>query len=422
MTDFLRYGAGMERFYFESNQSPIAIAGLGIAARVSRSGAGRFAEIGGSLREFFENIISLNTSSALPRPILLGGGAFFDSMDRGEWDSFPSATLVLPRYALVRVGEETFFSVNRASAEGEALRAEAEAFIAGFVSTALPTPSMPDEIVSVETSREDWMRATRRSIEMIRAGGLKKVVLARPMQVTGNRAMDAPAMLEHLGKTCPACFRFMFEFEPGTAFAGATPERLVSVNGAKFSTAAIAGSIRRGEFPGEDEALGNQLRASVKDQSEHAFVVEQIREKMSPLVKSLDIEDEPQLLRLPNIFHLRTGITGALRAGQSILSIVNALHPTPAVGGVPGETALRVIRELEGFERGWYAAPVGWVDENGDGDFAVAIRSGLFRKNTATLFGGAGIVANSDPQKEWDETALKMRFLLNAMQSECEMA
>jgi len=422
LIDFLRFGSGMERFYFESAQSPVAIAGLGMAAQISADGANRFAELGQSVDGFFQRITCINESDTLPRPTLLGGGSFFDSAKRGAWDSFPSAALILPRYALIRIGGETFFSLSQLSAQKEALRLEAELFIAKFESAILQSPSLPDEIIAQETSRADWQVAIERSVKLIQQGELKKIVLARPMYATGTRAIDVPAMLENLGASCPACFRFMFEFSPATIFAGATPERLVSVNGAKFKTAAIAGSIRRGDFPAEDEALGQQLLNSAKDQSEHTFVLEQIREKMSPLAESLNIDSAPKLLRLPNIQHLRTNIIGALKPNHSVLNIVAALHPTPAVGGTPTESALRVMRELEGFERGWYAAPVGWVDSNGDGDFIVAIRSGLFRENNATLFGGAGIVANSDPQKEWDETGLKIRFLLNAACSEAECA
>ncbi|MBI2332847.1 MAG: isochorismate synthase [Chloroflexi bacterium] len=418
LTDFLRFGSGMERFYFESKKSPVAIAGLGVAAQVDRHGKNRFADLGSDLREFFQRIVQVNDSDSHPRPILLGGGSFFDQVQPGEWDPFPSARLVLPRYVLIRIGEEYFFSVNQAQAEYEAIRIEAETFMANYESTMLPPPSIPDEIINSNTSSDEWNRIIQRSIAMIREGRLKKIVMARPVYAHGNRAVDVPAMLEHLGETCPSCFRFMFEFQPGTIFSGATPERLVSVSGAKFKTAALAGSIRRGDFPREDETLGQQLLDSAKDQSEHHFVVEQIREKMLPLANSLNIDPEPRLMRLPNIFHLRTNITGTLHPNQNIMNIIAALHPTPAVGGVPSEAALNAIRELEGFERGWYAAPIGWVDANGDGDFVVAIRSGLFRDKEITLFGGAGIVANSDPQKEWDETGLKIRFLLNALQGE----
>ena len=425
LTDFLRFGSGMQRFYFESNQSPLAIAGLGIAAQISHNGANRFTNLGQSLEDFFQHIICVNESDALPRPVLLGGGSFFDQTEHGVWASFPQAALTLPRYALIRVKGEFFFSVNQLSAENESLadtsrraRREAESLLARLASTILPMPSIPDEITSIETSRRTWEEIFQQSIALIRDHKLKKIVMARPLQADGNRPMDVPALLAHLGESCPSCFRFLFEFAPGITFAGGTPERLVAVSGAKFTTTAIAGSIRRGNYPAEDETLGQQLLDSAKDQSEHTFVLDQIREKMLSLTESLNIDSVPKLLRLPNIQHLRTDITGTLHADRNILNIVAALHPTPAVGGVPVEAALRVIRELEGFERGWYAAPVGWVDANGDGDFVVAIRSGLFQGNTATLFGGAGIVADSDPQKEWDETGLKIHFLLNAMQGE----
>ncbi len=427
LTKFLRFGSGMERFYFESAQSPVAIAGIGIAAQISSDGDNRFENLSRSAQEFFERIVCINQSDLLPRPALLGGGTFYNAAERGIWDSFPRAALILPRYVFTRVNGETFFSCNLPVNENESIasasqraRVESESFLAKLESNILASPSMPDEIATQETSRADWQSAIGRSVKMIHQGDLKKIVLARPMQAIGNRAIDVPILLEHLGESCPSCFRFLFEFLPATIFAGATPERLVSVNSAKFTTAAIAGSIARGQFPAEDEALGQQLLDSAKDQSEHTFVLDQIREKMTPLAESLNIDSAPKLLRLPNIQHLRTDITGTLKPNHSILNIVAALHPTPAVGGVPSESALRVIRELENFERGWYAAPVGWIDSNGDGDFVVAIRSGLFQDNTATLFGGAGIVADSDPQKEWDETGLKMRFLLNAMQ--CETA
>ncbi len=425
LTDFLRFGSGKERFYFESNQSPLAIAGLGIAAQISGTGENRFANLTREVQDFFQHVHQLTDNT--PRPVLLGGGSFFAEMKPGKWDSFPHAALVLPRYVLTRIKGEFYFSVNLPLHENESithasqrLQLEAEAFLARMESAALSSPSILNEININETSRAVWESTINRSVEMIREDRIKKVVLARPIQVTGDHAVDVPVLLEYLGESCPSCFRFLFEFTPGTTFAGATPERLVSVSGARFTTAAIAGSIRRGDFPAEDKILGKQLLDSAKDQSEHLFVRDQILEKMSPLAKSLNIDSAPRLLRLPNIQHLRTDITGTLHADHSILNIVSALHPTPAVGGVPSEAALNVIREIEGFERGWYAAPVGWVDANGDGDFVVAIRSGLFHGKTNTLFGGAGIVADSDPQKEWDETGLKIGFLLNAMQ--CELA
>ena len=429
LTEFLRFGSGSERFYFESDQSPLAIAGLGITAQISRTDSNRFTSLSQDLRRFFRRVTQLNDSDDSPRPVLLGGGSFFAEMEPGQWDSFPQATLVLPRYALIRANDRYYFSVNLALTETETVarasqRAciEAETFLAQLESTVLPTPSIPNEITTSETSRVVWRNAIRRSVEMIHQGKLKKVVIARPVQVNGNRSIDVPTLLASLGESCPSCFHFLFEFSPTTIFAGATPERLVSVSGAKFTTAALAGSIRRSDFPADDQSLGQQLIESQKDQSEHAFVKDEIRARLENLVASLQVDATPRLLRLPNIQHLWTHIEGKLHPNQNVLDLVAALHPTPAVGGVPGKAALQLIHQLEGFERGWYAAPVGWVDADGNGDFVVAIRSGLFRGDSATLFGGAGIVADSDPDKEWEETGLKIQFLLNATRSEAELA
>ncbi len=425
LTDFLRFGAGLPRFYFESRQSPVAIAGLEVAAQRLGAGENRFAALGAELENFFAQLVTLNPAQALPRPILLAGGAFFPQLRPGKWDSFPAAALILPRYTLTRLGGETFFAVNQLAAGDESLsdaarrlRLEAENFLARLQSTFLAAPALPEIFSLRESGRADWQAMLERAIDQIDTGKMKKVVLARASHLTLRPAPEPAALLAALGESCPDCFRFLFEFSPGAAFAGATPERLAARRGTQFVTAAVAGSIRRGNSPAEDEALAGELLGSAKDQSEHAFVLEEIRARMAPLAERLDFDAAPQILRLPNIQHLRTRISGTLRAGRSLLEMVAALHPTPAVGGVPARPALEFLRAAEGFERGWYAAPLGWVNAAGEGDFAVAIRSGLFRGETVTLFGGAGIVAHSDPQKEWDETGLKMRFLLDALQGQ----
>ncbi|GAB4485920.1 MAG: isochorismate synthase [Anaerolineales bacterium] len=424
LTDFLRFGAGLPRFYFESRQSPLAIAGLGIAAQTFGAGEGRFAVLGAGREEFFGQIKMLNPAQSLPRPAALAGGSFFSQLRPGEWDSFPAAALILPRYTLTRFGGKTFLALNQVSAENESLsdaarrlRLEAENFLARLQDSLPAAPALPEIFSLRESGRADWQAMLAQAIERISAGQMKKVVLARASQLRLTPAPEPAALLAALGEACPACFRFLFEFSPGAAFAGATPERLAAVSGAQFVSAAIAGSIRRGETSAADEALAGELLASLKDQSEHTFVLDEIRARLAPLAARLEFDPAPQILRLPNIQHLRTRVAGQLRAGCGALELAAALHPTPAVGGVPGAAALEFIRAAEGFERGWYAGPVGWVDAAGDGDFAVAIRSGLFRGESVTLFGGAGIVAASDPQKEWEETGLKMRFLLDALQA-----
>jgi menaquinone-specific isochorismate synthase len=188
----------------------------------------------------------------------------------------------------------------------------------------------------------------------------------------------------------------------------------VSLSGRTVQTEALAGSIGRGETTEEDEWLASQLRDSEKDVHEHDLVTETIRDQLAPL--AADIRTGSRVVRrLATVQHLRTPIRATLADDEHVLRLVEALHPTPAVGGLPPTAALRTIRETEAFDRGWYAAPVGWFDAEGDGAFAVAIRSALARERTATLFAGAGIVADSDPDSEWDELGLKYRPILDEL-------
>ncbi|MDW8214428.1 MAG: isochorismate synthase, partial [Roseiflexaceae bacterium] len=180
------------------------------------------------------------------------------------------------------------------------------------------------------------------------------------------------------------------------------------------TTMALAGSIRRGATPDEDEHLAAVLLDSAKDRHEHQIVVDEVRKRLAPLTSRLDV-GATGVMRLSNIQHLHTPISGLLRKPCGVLPVVATLHPTPALGGEPREAAMRLIAELEPAPRGWYAAPVGWIDRRLDGQFGVAIRSAVVQATRAWLYAGAGIVAGSDPQREWDETNLKFRPMLEGL-------
>ncbi|MBX4144911.1 isochorismate synthase, partial [Ralstonia pickettii] len=194
----------------------------------------------------------------------------------------------------------------------------------------------------------------------------------------------------------------------GACFVGATPERLARVAAGKVRTHALAGTTRRGATPDDDRALGAALMASAKERLEHALVVDAIRAALTPLSRALDVPAEPSLHRLPRLQHLSTPIRATLNADATLLQVIAALHPTPAVAGHPRDAALDHIRAHEGFDRGWYAAPVGWIDAHGNGDFIVALRSALVDGGACRLFAGCGIVADSEPVNEYQETELKL--------------
>jgi len=251
----------------------------------------------------------------------------------------------------------------------------------------------------------------------IRDGLYQKVVLARGVEVSAEMPFDVRHALHHLRAAYPAASIFVFQ-RGQRCFLCATPERLARVVDGTVHTIALAGTAPRGASDADDHALGEALLHSEKNRREHAIVVETIRRGIAPLVSSLDVAQSPHLLRLANVQHLQTPITGTLIPGKTILDLVAALHPTPAVGGFPRDAAMTVIREREQLDRGWYAGPTGWVGPDGDGEFAVALRSALVEGDHATLFAGCGIVADSEPQREYEETCLKLRVMLDALRGE----
>ncbi|MCB9006462.1 MAG: isochorismate synthase [Ardenticatenaceae bacterium] len=233
-----------------------------------------------------------------------------------------------------------------------------------------------------------------------------------------RKKVDVDGALAYLNATYPDCYRFLFEPRPFHAFYGATPELIVEVNGRSLHTMGLAGSIGRGKTPAEDEALAQELLNSAKNQHEHALVVQSIRRRLEPLTNELTIPDQPDILQLGYIQHLFTPIQATLKQADGVLPILQNLHPTPALGGQPRELAMPFISQAEPVPRGWYGAPVGWLDRNLDGAFSVAIRSAITQDRRVWLYSGAGIVADSDPQAEWDETALKFRPMLQALRLE----
>ncbi|MBP2704174.1 isochorismate synthase [Microbispora sp. RL4-1S] len=257
----------------------------------------------------------------------------------------------------------------------------------------------------------EWEHRVALAVERIRDGALGKVVLARDLTVTAERDIDPRVLVARLAGRYPECYTFSVD-----GLVGATPELLVRHSGQSIESLVLAGTTARGADAAEDEARGAALRASEKDRHEHAYAVASVREALAPLCSSLTVPEEPELLVLPNVQHLASRVTGRLSDGASVLDVVAAMHPTAAVGGTPTGTALRVIRELEGMDRGRYAGPVGWIDARGDGEWGIALRCAEVSGATARLFAGCGIMAKSDPAAELAEAQAKLRAMQYALE------
>ncbi|SEL94430.1 isochorismate synthase [Nonomuraea pusilla] len=257
----------------------------------------------------------------------------------------------------------------------------------------------------------EWELVVARAAQRIRGGELEKVVLARDLLATAEHPIDVRLLLTRLAGRYPECYTFSV-----AGLVGATPELLIRRTGQDIESLVLAGTTQRGTTPADDVARGAALFASAKDRHEHECAIASVRQTLAPLCSSLRTPDEPELLVLPNVQHLASHVTGRLRDGASVLDVVAAMHPTAAVGGTPTATAIEVIRELEGMDRAGYAGPVGWIDAHGDGEWGIALRSGIVEGRRARLFAGGGIMGDSDPASELAEAQAKFRVMQYALE------
>jgi isochorismate synthase len=279
-------------------------------------------------------------------------------------------------------------------------------------------PSAPFSRMQVfpEPHPDAYERAVAEAVGKIQRGMLRKVVLARTIRVEAGRTLDPRELLKHLRAVEPDGYSFATDTGMGRTLVGASPELLISRFGDEIRANPLAGSAPRAGDPGEDRENAGRLGTSVKDRQEHAIVVEDVFRALHPLCRDLTYDREPQLLATANVWHLSTRFRGVLNdPGVTSLDLVRALHPTPAVCGEPRDEAMRTIRELEPVPRGAYAGAVGWMDAKGDGVWALALRCAEISGSTARLFAGAGIVADSHPAAELDETERKFRAFLDSL-------
>lgn len=419
-----RRAAGRERALWVQAGEAFALVAVGAAARLAGQGGERFAQVAAAWRRLLARAaVEQGEGCPLPPPVLIGGFAFDPDRERGpEWSDYPDALLVVPRVLFLRQGEGWWVIVSAPTGGGRAGgEADWDAPAREAARLALgeePPPSedrrAPGVALREEGNGERWQEAVSALLADIRRGAVQKVVLARRVRTCAAGPIDPAALARRLAAGFPGCTVFAFA-RGDTCFLGATPERLVRLRGSRLRADPLAGSTARGATEAEDQALGQALLSDEKERREHALVVEALREALAPLCSHLRVPQGPSLLRTPTVQHLHTPIEGVLREHRPILGLVERLHPTPAAGGLPQREALRLIRRHEPFDRGWYAGPVGWMDGRGDGEFAVAIRSALLRGEEALLYAGCGIVAGSDPEREYQESCLKLRPMLSAL-------
>lgn len=431
-----------ERFYWERPAEKRALVGVGSIKTIETNGSAYVASAAAVWRELqsraFVRVLPGSVPLHTSGPVLVGGFTF-DVLNTPTplWQDFPAGLLILPALLFHCEEESAALTINsllpypyheddtqRLVDEIEDTLQRLESIMHTETSSELLTELVTEgrELAMQDLlPRAEWQEMVASAVQKIREGEFEKVVLARAVQVSGSDAFDIPATLLRLRKSYPGAHVFAIQ-RGDRYFVGATPERLVCGVDGQIKTVALAGSARRGATQEEDERLGREeLLNNPKNQAEHAVVVTTIRNALARLCSRVWVADAPHVLKLKNIQHLETPIIGDLLPGHSILEAIEDLHPTPAVGGYPRLPALAAIRSMEQLDRGWYASPIGWIGMSGNGEFAVALRSALVDGANATLFAGCGIVADSDPESEYQESCLKLQVMLRGLGGEQEV-
>lgn len=343
---------------------------------------------------------------------------------RGErWQKFTDYRFIVPRFEVLKRRRGTVIACNVMCGDAEHNARELDCLLAGLVRLRFRRETPPAEAPQV-LAREDhpdaegWAARVNLALAEFAAGRMQKAVLARETVFTMAETIDPIALTARLAAASPRSYEFCFHPVADRAFIGASPERLFHRRSVLVESEALAGTRPRGKSDEEDLELGEALLHAEKDRAEHEFVVGMLRGHLREVCVDVEVPEAPRIKRLRHVQHLFTPVQGILRDTRDAdARLLDALHPTPAVGGTPRDAALAWLDQHEPFDRGIYAGPVGWVGFD-DAEFCVAIRSGLVQDKTLAVYTGAGILPGSVPADEWAEIEAKMASFMDALHAE----
>lgn len=393
---------------------------VGTALDVTGHGADRFDHVSACWKRCRSGALTGGTGR---RPSLVGGFSFrhHDHDEEDRRAAMPDALMWLPAAELFEEqGCPTELTLNawlRPETDLRSTLRHAEHAARTLLADSSVADGEQPRVVSMrETPSElEWKLLVRRVLDAIAAGSFDKLVLARQLVLDFDRSVPVAPMLASLLDQDPVGAVFGAQVW-GRWFVGRTPECLLHLHGERVDTHGLAGSVPRDPDPVRDAQLSRYLQTDPKLEREHVIVAEVVRHTLQRFFRDVRTDVADTVLRIADIQHRQTRISAARpRSTPDLLRLAGALHPTPAVGGFPATPALRCLTAIEPFDRGWYAAPIGWIDADGGGELAVAIRSATISGASAVVYGGCGIVEGSDPDAEYDETRVKMRQMLRAL-------
>ncbi len=403
--------------YFENRAKTEAIAAIGAIAKLEITGKQRFAEVETFIQTNLANINCFGNSHQFSGPHFFCSFSFFDEIIQADYP-FSAATVFLPRLQVSRLGDRCILVLNKII-HPQTNHTETEQEMQQTLQKIRCLKQPFKRVTYLQTSSgvlnnaDNFKRSIVAALKTINNHQLHKIVLANVLDISNNHPFDLYNSLNNLRQLYPSCY--VFSLSNGRQnFIGASPERLISIRNRQLVVDALAGSAPRGKTAVQDAQQANRLLHNEKERREHQLVIDFITQSLSALGLQSHLLP-PRLRQLANIQHLWTPISAEVPENIHPLKIVAQLHPTPAVAGVNRDIACREIRRYENFERGLYAAPLGWVDFQGNSEFIVGIRSALIDGSNARLYAGAGIVAGSEPEKELAEIQLKLQALLKAL-------
>lgn len=391
------------KIYWSGRDDGDAVAGLGCCHECNVGTVEAPAALFAKAREVLSHF-------GTKKPIYFGGFAFSTpAVEEGPWPEMGPTRFWIPFAELCRREGKTVVACNLY------FRRNVEVSLPDLLNqwqAVSPRLQIPETLPTLICrrdfpERDGWEANVRSALDLIRNGVLDKVVLARKAEYTFASPVTAVQILSVLEEVTNHCYHFLIQPSDRAAFMGTTPERLYRRQGRDLQSEALAGTRPRGSDEAADLQLGRELMQSPKERHEQELVRRDLIRQLHLLAVSVEADEEPHLLILERKQHLLSHLTAKLRAEVDDADIIQALHPTAAVGGSPRANALRELKRLEPFSRGWYAAPVGCFGEN-FAEFAVAIRSGLVQDRRVNIYSGAGIVAGSDPGEEWQEIENKI--------------
>lgn len=414
----LELGKDENRFFWKRNDDHLYLVGIGNLIELAAKQVD-YQAIYEKWNQLVEKAIVHNPFSVPGTGLVSFGGLAFD--DRKEtsqlWGNFSASQLRVPRFLFIKYKNDYYLTINLIVQNNEHVRLQLQEIHheeQQLLQDLQELPPLGTVLKQKEIDTANWKQIIENAKQAIRNHLAEKIVLARELRLKLSARGEMSSVVKRLLETQPNSYVFAFE-QGDECFLGATPERLVRLEQEQLQSMCLAGTAPRGETEDMDKQVHYELLNDKKNREEHDFVVQMIRQAIEPYCENIYIPDIPTVYPLKNLQHLYTPVTATMKQGYHIFDIIKQLHPTPALGGTPKEVALAFIREHEPMDRGWYGAPIGWIDHRNNGEFAVAIRSGLIQNDEASLFAGCGIVKDSDVEAEYEETKIKFLPMLHVL-------